>query len=431
MHVYFLGIGGAGTGPLAEIAAQAGFEVSGSDKQNSSYSDYLKRHGISDIEIGQSPDLIKKAHSIKPIDWLVYSPALETESLGREQLEQAKSLGIKISRTDQFVKEIVELNNLKMVAIAGTHGKTTTTAMIAWLFFALNKPQSYLIPAKVNFGEMGQLTKASEYFIYEADEYDRKFLSFEPYLSLISGVSWDHHEIYPNREEYISAFNDFINQSRKTIIWQSDAEYLNADDNNLIVQDDDSLEINDIKLKGLYNRRDAWLAVMAVHELLNAPITELVSAINRFKGLSRRMEEIYPGLYTDYAHTPEKIKGAMSAASEMAEENGQKLVVIYEPLTNRRQIHMLDDYKDCFNGAIKVYWLPSYLAREDPKDPVLSPEQLISHLTSPEVAEPAQRDEKLLGAIREHLGKGDMIVAMAGGGGGSLDEWLRDNFKSS
>ena len=272
---------------------------------------------------------------------------------------------------------------------------------------------------------MGQLTKASEYFIYEADEYDRKFLSFEPYLSLISGVSWDHHEIYPTREEYISAFNDFINQSRKTIIWQSDAEYLNADGDNLIVQDDDTLEINDIKLKGLYNRRDAWLAVAAVHELIDVPITELISHINQFKGLSRRMEEIYPGLYTDYAHTPEKIKGAISAASEMAEENGQKLVVIYEPLTNRRQIHMIDDYKDCFNGAIKVYWLPSYLAREDPKDPILSPEQLISHLTSPEIVEPAQRDEGLLNVIRQQLGRGNMVVAMAGGGGGSLDEWLR------
>lgn len=123
MHVYFLGIGGAGTGPLAEIAAQAGFDVSGSDKQNSSYTDYLKTHGITDIEIGQSSDLIEKTHSNKPIDWLVYSPALETESLGKEQLEYAKSLGIKVTRTDEFVREIVERSNLKMVAVAGTHGK--------------------------------------------------------------------------------------------------------------------------------------------------------------------------------------------------------------------------------------------------------------------------------------------------------------------
>ena len=168
--------------------------------------------------------------------------------------------------------------------------------------------------------EWANLPKHSEYFIYEADEYDRKFLSFEPFLSLISGVSWDHHEIYPTREGYISAFNDFINQSRKTVIWQSDAEYLNAGSDNLIIQDDDLPKINDIKLKGLYNRRDAWLAVMAVHELINIPIEELISHINQFRGLSRRMEEIYPGLYTDYAHTPEKIKGAMSAASEMAQK---------------------------------------------------------------------------------------------------------------
>ena len=160
MHVYFLGIGGAGSGPLAEIAAQAGYDVSGSDKQNSSYIDYLKKHGITDIEIGQSTDLIEKVHINKPIDWLVYSPALETEDKGRQQLEYAKSLGIKVTRHDLFIRWLVEQNNLKMVAVAGTHGKTTTTAMVAWLFVALNKPLSYLIPAKVNFGRMGQFAKA-------------------------------------------------------------------------------------------------------------------------------------------------------------------------------------------------------------------------------------------------------------------------------
>jgi UDP-N-acetylmuramate--alanine ligase len=140
------------------------------------------------------------------------------------------------------------------------------------------------------------------------------------------------------------------------------------------------------------------------------------------------MEMIAPNLYSDYAHTPEKIRGAMSAALEHAAANNQKLVVIYEPLTNRRQHYMLDEYRDCFKGAEKVYWIPTYLAREDPNQAILKPAELITHLSDPSIAEAGDRDEKLLAAIKKHLAQGDMVVGMAGGGGGSLDEWLRINF---
>jgi UDP-N-acetylmuramate--alanine ligase len=140
------------------------------------------------------------------------------------------------------------------------------------------------------------------------------------------------------------------------------------------------------------------------------------------------MEKIFDGLYSDYAHTPEKIRGAMSVAQEMAEEADQKLIVVYEPLTNRRQHYMLDEYKNVFEGAQKVYWIPSYLAREEPGQRIIPPAELISHLSNPDIAEPLERDEELKKAILKHLDAGDMVVCMAGGGGGSLDDWLREEF---
>jgi UDP-N-acetylmuramate-alanine ligase len=140
------------------------------------------------------------------------------------------------------------------------------------------------------------------------------------------------------------------------------------------------------------------------------------------------MEQIIPNLYSDYAHTPEKIRGAMSVATEMAAQTGQKLVIVYEPLTDRRQHYMLDDYKNCFDGAAKLYWIPSYLAREDPGQRVIAPAELITHLDDPSIAEPMDRDAKLKQAIQKHLDAGDLVVAMAGGGGDSLDEWLRQEF---
>jgi UDP-N-acetylmuramate-alanine ligase len=112
----------------------------------------------------------------------------------------------------------------------------------------------------------------------------------------------------------------------------------------------------------------------------------------------------------------------------MAAESNQNVVIVYEPLTNRRQHYMLDDYKDCFYGATKVYWLPSYLAREDPNQPILPPEEIIDHLSDPSIAEPAEFGPDLKSTISRHLEAGDMVVCMAGGGGNSLDDWIRKEF---
>jgi UDP-N-acetylmuramate-alanine ligase len=165
-----------------------------------------------------------------------------------------------------------------------------------------------------------------------------------------------------------------------------------------------------------------------VHLLTKQPREKLIDIMGRFPGLHRRMEPILPNLYSDEAHTPDKIRGAMSAALELAAKRTQKVVVVYEGLTNRRQHYMIDDYKDCFDGASHVYWVPSYLAREDPKQVILEPAELITHLDNPDLATAMERGNKLKHTIQKHLDAGDMVVAMSGGGGDSLDEWLRKEF---
>ena len=430
MHIYFSGIGGAGIGPLAMVAHQAGFHVSGSDKQTSGYIDYLKAHGISNIHIGQSRQDIEKVHAAKPIDWFVYTSALPLENPNAPELAFCKQQSIKTSKRDEFLNEILGQRQLKLIAIAGTHGKTTTTALVVWLFTQLQVPVSYLLPAKTSFAELGAYDPKSQYFIYEADEFDRNFLSYQPAVSLVTGVSWDHHEIFPTRGNYQAAFREFISQSQKTYIWQEDYDYLELESTDrLTVLSSNEPGIEDLGLLGQYNRLDAWLAVAAVHRATKQPLEQLVELASRFPGLQRRMEQIVPNLYSDYAHTPEKIRGAMSVATEMAAKTGQKLIVIYEPLTNRRQHYMLNDYKDCFLGATKLYWLPSYLAREDANQTVISPPELISHLDDPSIAEPVEHNAKLKHIVKKHLDDGDMVVGMAGGGGGSLDDWLRAEFQ--
>jgi len=427
MHIYFSGIGGAGIGPLAQVAHDAGYKVSGSDQQDSQYIDYLKKHGIGDVHVGQSADAIAVLHAKKPIDWFVYSSAV---TAGSPELEFCKEQGIKTSKRDEFLNRILEEKNLKLIAVAGTHGKTTTTALVTWLFTELRQPVSYLLPAKTSFAEMGRFDPKSEYFIYEADEFDRNFLAFEPAISLITGVSWDHHEIFPTREDYQEAFREFISQSKHTYIWEEDSHYLRlGSEDGITIMDSSDPDIEALAIKGRYNRLDAALAMSAVWRATSTSPKDLAEIINKFPGLSRRMERIVPNLYSDYAHTPEKIRGAMSVASEMAAAAGQKVVVVYEPLTDRRQHHIIDDYKDSFAGADKLYWIPSYLAREDPDQRVIQPSELITHLSDPSIARAMERDAGLKRAIQKHLDAGDMVVCMAGGGGGSLDDWLREEFK--
>jgi UDP-N-acetylmuramate--alanine ligase len=206
MHIFFSGIGGTGIGPLSLISHQAGFAVSGSDKQDSGYIHYLEGKGITDIHIGQSYEQIAEVHAGAPIDWYVYSSAVTKEQGDLpDEIRFCQEHGIKATRRDELLNEFLRQKNLKMVAIAGTHGKTTTTAMAVWLFQQLGIPESHSVAAKMSFAEMGQYTPGSEYFIYEADEYDKNFLAFHPHISIITGIDWDHPDVFPTRESYNGA----------------------------------------------------------------------------------------------------------------------------------------------------------------------------------------------------------------------------------
>jgi UDP-N-acetylmuramate--alanine ligase len=429
MHIYFAGIGGAGLSSLALMAKQAGLTVSGSDKQDNHNIHYLKTQGITNVHVGQTWEQIAKVHEAQPIDWLVYTSALPMEQPDADELRFCREKDIKNTKRDEFLSFLLHKQKLKMIAIAGTHGKTTTTAMTIWLFKQLAIPISYSVAGTINFGEAAQLDPKSEYFVYEADEFDRNFLSFHPYLSLISGVDWDHPDIYPTRESYYAAFKDFLGQSKQTVLWNSDAERLDLPTaSNQQVLDEDDHDIHEqLHLAGRVNRQNAWLVAHGVAQLTGRPLRELLAHLDRFPGVGRRFEQILPNLYTDYAHTAPKIRGALQSAHEVG---GDNVVVVYEGLHNTRQHFMKDELKHLFDSAKQLYVVPSYLAREDPNLPLLSPSDLIT-LLSPEAqdrATPAELNDHLEHAISQHLEQNDLVLCVSAGGGNSLDEWLRQRF---
>lgn len=426
MHIHFVAIGGAGINPLARFAKLAGYTISGSDLMQSKDTSQLIDEGVS-VLIGDALEAFLELNKEQPIDWVVYSSAVSMNPNNKDFFKYLDYHQIKHSKRDQFMAHLISKFNQKMIAIAGTHGKTTTTAMLVYLLSKLGIKANHLLAAKVEFANSINFDIQNQYLVYEADEFDRNFLSFKPYLTLISGLGYDHQEIYPTLESYKDAFHQFAAQSKTFFIYDRDKTFLDHNSDNIKNISNSDENINKIKLKGLYNREDGYLVSKSVSEIFGIELQKCLDIISTFPGLYRRMEEISANLYTDYAHTPEKIKAAINTAQEMCKETHQKLIVVYEPLTNRRQLHIKAQYSNVFDGIDQLYWVPSYLAREDPDDKILSPKNLIKYLNNKEIAKPIAIEE-LDEVIRAHITKNDFVLCMSGGGAGSLDEWLRDNF---
>jgi UDP-N-acetylmuramate--alanine ligase len=428
MHIFFSGIGGSGISPLALVAQQAGYAVSGSDKQDSSYIAFLRKHGITNISIGQTTEQIAAVHDKTPIDWYVYSSAVAIEQPNAPEFAFCKDQHIRMSKRDELLNEIITDKQLKLIAVAGTHGKTTTTAMAVWLLKQLGLPLGYILPAKSSFADMGAFEPQAEYFVYECDEFDRNFLSFEPYVSLITGVDWDHPDIYPTREDYNAAFREFLEQSKQSTLWRVDAEQLGEEETDTqTILDEADPNLTAITLPGLVNRQNAWLVAHALQPIVKQPLETLLAHLNKFPGVSRRFEQIIPGLYSDYAHTPPKIRGALQLAEETADGN---VVVVYEGLHNTRQHFIKAELEHLFDGVKQLYIVPSYLAREDESLKLLTPDDL-KLLLSAEAqtrTETASLDPALRDLITHHLEQGDTVLCLTAGGGNSLDEWLRREF---
>jgi len=419
MHIYFSGIGGVGIGPLALLALDAGHQVSGSDRSESDMTKLLEERGVS-INLDQSTDKIEAINENSPIDWFVYTAALKSE---HPELVFAKKHDIKSSKRADFLNELLNEMNLKMVAVSGTHGKTTTTGMLIWLFNKLEIPVSYSVGTTLKFGPPAQYKKGSEFFVYECDEFDRNFLEFEPELSLVTSLDYDHPDTYPSEHDYLNAFSQFAAQSKLTITWESISEKL-TDEGRLFVIPEDR-DFSQIKLAGLHNRQNAWLAATAINRLglVKDDLTDwedLLKKVSTFPGTNRRFEKLSDNIYTDYAHHPVEIK----ATIELAKELNEDVVIIYQPHQNVRQHELVAEkgYENCFEDVKKLYWLPTYLSREDSKLEVLTPEFLTKELPGDIDVEISQMNNDLAGKIKQHQKSGDLVIAMSAG---DLDAWIR------
>jgi UDP-N-acetylmuramate--alanine ligase len=412
MNIYFSGIGGVGIGPLAEIAYDAGYSVQGSDATESLLTRELRGRGMN-VTIGQDGDFLKACHYETPIDWFVHTSALTPD---HPELVLAQQLGIKTAKRDELLAHIIAEKDLQLIAVAGTHGKTTTTGMLVWTLKQLGVPVSYSVGSTLSFGPSGKYEPNSKYFIYECDEFDRNFLHFTPHLSLITSIDYDHPDTYPTETSYLSAFHQFVSQSDMAILWKVDGDKLHSTEMEGWILGDD--EVMDIRIPGAHNRRNATLVAKAVEYLQAGEYDHTITALQSFPGTDRRFERLDDNLYSDYGHHPAEI----AATLQMAREVSDNVVLIYQPHQNVRQHEIRDQYTTQFEQAEKIYWLPTYLSREDPALPVLTPHELTQSVTNRSAIYTANLDNDLWDAIQTARQEGKLVLGM---GAGSIDAWLR------
>lgn len=411
MNIYFSGIGGVGIGPLAEIAYDAGYHIAGSDTSESLMTRQLRQKNIN-ISNNQDGEFLLARHHDRPIDWFIYSSAISTSN---PEFIMAKKLGIKTAKRDELLSFIINDKNLKMISVAGTHGKTTTTSMLVWALQQLNVPVSYSIGTTLKFGPSGKFDPHSEYFIYECDEFDRNFLHYTPYLSIICSIDYDHPDTYPKKSDYLAAFKQFAMNSRDVITWND--QHAEIFENMPHVDLIEPILINEkISLNGEVNRRNATLVQIALKKLGFNQDTEDI--ISDFPGVDRRFERLAKNLYSDYGHHPAEI----AATLQLAREISSKIMLIYQPHQNIRQHQIRKDYTNQFIMAQEIYWLPTYLSREDPNLKILEPKELIENIVNKDNIHIADFNDDLWEKVNEARKKGVLVLAM---GAGQIDDWLR------
>ena len=299
--IHFIGIGGVGMNGLAQLAAQSGYSVSGSDRAyhpSAHPFDILEKAGIR-MTPQDGTGISKQTGKV------VYSTAIESDN---PDLTTARECGIPLLHRAECLKELI--GDDELIAVAGTAGKTTTTGLLGWIFESLGKdPTVYNGAAVLNWksdARLGNVRKGNgKLWIIEADESDRSFLNFHPTHSIITNISKDHYDL----DELHSMFDQFERQTAGVTLRGENPSALD-------------MEIR-TRMIGRHNLENARCAALLCREL-GLDMDQVHQAIQQFRGIERRLEVVGEAdgvtVIDDYAHNPAKISAALSAASGLFEQ---------------------------------------------------------------------------------------------------------------
>ncbi len=384
-HVHLVGLGGTGLSAIAKVLLETGYSVSGSDMTDSAALRSLEKAGAR-IMIGH------KAENISGADLIIRSSAVPTSN---PELIAARLADIPVYKRSEFLPKL--LGGKTVVAVAGTHGKTTTTAMITWVLAKLGYDPSYIIGSvSRNLGTNANAGEGSQ-FVIEADEYDGMFLGIHADVAIVTTIEHDHPDCYPTMQSYLLAFEKFISQisvdgtlitsmdseasamlafqsNRQVVTFgeskNSDFRYFDAlpgseGGYDFVVQYEGEFLPVKLAVPGMHNVFNATAALAACHTL-GVNLKDAISALAEFNGTARRFEIAgqYKGalLVDDYAHHPSEIKATIQAARSAYPE--RRIWVVWQPHTYSRTSTLLSDYAQSFDAADQLIISDIYSARE-------------------------------------------------------------------
>ena len=359
-NIHIIGIGGIGTSSLGQILNEKGNNISGSDYKKSELINIMVEKGIK-INIGH-----KQKNIDKKTDLVIYSPAIEPEN---EELKYAKELNIKTLSYPEALGEFSK--EYYTIAIAGTHGKSTTASMLSVIMNNASLDPTVVVGTKIKqISNKNYQTGKSKYLVIEACEYKRSFLNFNPDLLLITNIELDHLDYYKDLKDYTNAFEQLAKQSKKIIMSSENILTNKIEKNNSILWSQDEKNNIKIDMPGEHNKENAINAKKAALEL-GISESEIDISLKTFEGTWRRMEEKETSFNNtvfidDYAHHPTEIKATLNAVSE--KYIGKKILVIFQPHQYSRTAEFLDEFSKSFWGASKVIIPNIYKVRDSKED---------------------------------------------------------------
>ncbi|MEP7293394.1 MAG: UDP-N-acetylmuramate--L-alanine ligase, partial [Chloroflexota bacterium] len=393
-HIHLVGIGGAGLSAIARVLLGQGYRVSGSDRTLNTLTEALAKDGA---HIDPTHD----AANVIGADALIVSSAVQVDQV---EIAAAQAEGIPVYKRSDIMADL--MLGKQVIAVAGTAGKTTTSAMIAHILIETGKDPSYIVGGVLSTTGQNAGVGAGDVFVVEADEYDNMFLGLRPNIAVVTNVEWDHPDFFKTPDDTQRAFEQFVallpdegwliacadDPGAWRLAEQRMAHSLQAfpygfDEMRAVLRavdpqaehdryrfgmrmiDSDSPEALQVRLNlpGRHNALNAMAALIASY-FAGVDLNEAVAALATFKGTGRRFElkgEVDGvAVIDDYAHHPTKIRATLEAARGRYPD--RQIWAVWQPHTYSRTQALMDDYLDAFEDADHILITDIYAAREQP-----------------------------------------------------------------
>ena len=431
-HIYFMGIGGIGMSGIAEILLDFGYRISGSDIKVSNVTERLQKKGAS-IYIGQRAENITD-----DIDYVVRSTAIRDTN---EEYMRVKELGLPVLHRSQMLAKLME--EKKAICVAGAHGKTTTSSMIALAMELAQKEPTIVVGGEI--AQIGSNAKSGNgtYLVAEADESDGSFLNLHPWMTVITNVEEDHLDHYKDLDAIRDAFVSFVKMPGEdgVAVLNYDcaetrqlAQYVTgkvisygmAEDANIrgvnvrqeqsenlvdVYADDHLLGTLRLRVPGLHNISNA-LATVAAGLAIGITFEELAAGLKEFGGARRRFQLLGVvqniQIIDDYAHHPTEVAATIGAAKGV---HSGRVVAVFQPHRYSRTKFLAEKFAQAFDLADEVVLTDVYSAGEDLSEGAQS-DIIAQHMTRP--SHFVER-ERLNAFLQEFVQPGDMVLMMGAG----------------